>query len=521
MQSSKESTFPQVKATSAATHAQHMVRKGEHDTALAGKAAASHTHASTAITDWASAVHATVDAWLTDSWSIGWSGGVASVNLKDGGHLSEDAGGVFINVASLAAALPAAANDHVAATVLSSDTISFSISGQQITGSVILASGGGLEVAGGLKCNFGTGAGEVAEGNHTHANDHAALTKQNSNSIALTLAGQELTASLKRAAGDANQVQLNESASGVSVPVGTTSSTCAKGDHTHAVATSGSAGFLSAADKVKLDAAVAGAPDCESMFQSVPTLSLNDYIGGRVRFSHAIRVKEYIASAPSAVSPAAAVTPEFAGLNPSTYAVFGDGEQLAEHSPSDLVIPPNQWIRLKAGGAMPAGTEARVVWQRSAHPRWRVNVPGAGVWPFFGTQHIDMTGTLPLGGLSAADLTGLVDPAPAAVYQNVLTSVGAAFFTGSFPGHSVGTIYTVRFHFRTSGGSPGDVVLDLQAVGETTVNATGVDLIALVGNNHGYIHELQVKPDASGIITAKVIPNVGGLTWSGLEIIEN
>jgi hypothetical protein len=87
-------------------------------------------------------------------------------------------------------------NDHVAVTVTDSTTIDFTLTGQDITASVI----------------FGVTATTVAQGNHTHTNDHIATTVTDTTSIDLTITGQQISAA---------------------AIFGATAGTIAEGNHTH------------------------------------------------------------------------------------------------------------------------------------------------------------------------------------------------------------------------------------------------------------------------------------------------
>lgn len=91
--------------------------------------------------------------------------------------------------------------------------------------------------------------------------NHAAVTKLDTTSVTLTLAGQQISAAvrLKSASFTATEGQVLATADGLVVVLGTGANQAAAGNHTHSTATAGAAGFMSAADKAKLDGVAAGA----------------------------------------------------------------------------------------------------------------------------------------------------------------------------------------------------------------------------------------------------------------------
>lgn len=106
---------------------------------------------------------------------------------------------------------------------------------------------------GGIKVDLGTSNTQAAYGDHTHANDHVAVTANptQSHTISVTVAaGQLLSADVVLKANGG----LTTDANGLFVLTGTTANTIAAGDHTHSNATTSAAGFMSSADKVKLNA---------------------------------------------------------------------------------------------------------------------------------------------------------------------------------------------------------------------------------------------------------------------------
>ena len=98
---------------------------------------------------------------------------------------------------------------------------------------------------------FGTGSQQVARGNHTHAQLHDAVTVANSDTLALGVSVQQVSGSVRlNLSPGAAATALASDSSGLYVPSGTLALT----GHGHSSATPSAAGFMSATDKVNLDA---------------------------------------------------------------------------------------------------------------------------------------------------------------------------------------------------------------------------------------------------------------------------
>lgn len=98
----------------------------------------------------------------------------------------------------------------------------------------------------GVGLNFGTLYGQAARGNHRHPNDHKAATGGSTNSAAVTITPGQIvkaTVTLDPAG------HLEATSSGVRVKA----ADFAAPTHSHSNATTSAAGFMSAADKAKLD----------------------------------------------------------------------------------------------------------------------------------------------------------------------------------------------------------------------------------------------------------------------------
>lgn len=135
--------------------------------------------------------------------------------------------------------------DHAAATGDATNSATVSVDGSQvITANVRLKTDGALAVdSDGVYADVGTGSTQVAAGNHTHSDyesrlaaleavDHAILTKGDTNSISLSLAGaggQTLTANARLKTNGGLAVDVD----GIYADVGTGATQVAAGNHTH------------------------------------------------------------------------------------------------------------------------------------------------------------------------------------------------------------------------------------------------------------------------------------------------
>lgn len=120
-----------------------------------------------------------------------------------------DAAAVRATLGLLSGATTAA---HDPVTVTDSSSINFTLTGQDITAVAI----------------FGTGAGTVSEGNHSHANDHVAATVLDTASINMSISGQQISADAIFGTGAGVVAEGNHAHT-----FGTTAGTYAEGNHSH------------------------------------------------------------------------------------------------------------------------------------------------------------------------------------------------------------------------------------------------------------------------------------------------
>lgn len=269
MNSFKATTIESLKVTGAPVDPTDVVRLRDLQDETSG--IDSHTHPAADITDWDEAVDARVAQLVHSSHSItvGYDAAAdelsGEVRVRAGGGLNVDADGLGCDFGSGEQQVPRGNHSHAqlhdAVTVADTDTLDLTLAGQQVSGSVKLASASALKVVSGqgLAVDIGDASGQAAAGNHTHDELHAPVTKTNSTSVAITLTGQEITAEVVvDPAPPDGHGRLVKGAYGLYAELGEESGQAARGDHTHSPATTSVDGFLSAADKVKLDSLPAG-----------------------------------------------------------------------------------------------------------------------------------------------------------------------------------------------------------------------------------------------------------------------
>lgn len=140
-------------------------------------------------------------------------------------------------------------------TVIDSNSIDLLLSGNQISATLNLEPGGGLQsTPSGVGLIWGpTNGGEgpdgtVAPGNHSHILLHQPLTTSNSQSIVFSLDEPDQVLSAGVICDPAPPTGFGIIAvgvDGISAVLGTTSETAAAGDHSHTIVTTGAAGFMS------------------------------------------------------------------------------------------------------------------------------------------------------------------------------------------------------------------------------------------------------------------------------------
>jgi hypothetical protein len=283
-----------------AADAGEAVRLGEVEALLADKSDTDHVHLAAHVTDLSAAVHLELSDRLGDSSSIGWlhgsgtgsDGHVPAVIVKPSGglELTED-GVAVVSSGTGAFALREYVDDlaHDPVTGSGTGNITLTIGEDQVLDAEVKLAPNpdgirlGEDAGGRLYVVAGSGTDEAARGDHDHGGDYEMplLVENVGHTVLLTLSGTEtesrtLSADVVLDADPVGHgyagIALREGAQGLFVPVGGSGTEAAAGDHVHAAATSDEAGFMSAADKVKLDGLVGeGGPFAFRHFDEVPS----------------------------------------------------------------------------------------------------------------------------------------------------------------------------------------------------------------------------------------------------------
>jgi hypothetical protein len=309
-----------------------------------------HTHTASQITDFSAAVAAILGAYDFPN----------DVVLSPGGGIVEAVDGLRVD----SGVVSFIGHSHVAADVTDFDTAIFAtlqnqlvntssihwgFNGSQWSGVVQVAPSGGLRLTqNGVDADFGTGTNQVARGDHTHALLHNPLTLAASNTLAMSLATQQLTAEVKLKTGggiiyDGDGLKLDSgvinpvvethdpvtvvnsiglrlwisedqvlsglpvidpspgagfgklalNGAGLVVVLGDGADEAAAGDHGHTVATTSEDGFMSSADKLRLDGLAEGIVSVQTnapFFREAPAIA-NEYLLGKYAWQTAVYLR--------------------------------------------------------------------------------------------------------------------------------------------------------------------------------------------------------------------------------------
>lgn len=224
-----------------------------------------HTHNVSDIVDFADGVRTQTSALLLNSASIEWVkgdagfSGVVRTKTNDG-ILIDPTDGLYLDFGTGANQVARGNHTHTQLhdplTLAPSATLSLSLNNQQLSAEVLLAALGGLLVNSGLAVDFGAGQNQAARGDHTHPGlGGASLNVANTDSLSLFLDDSNLLSGVVRldAAPSFGRGRISSGSAGLYVVLGVTSDVAAAGNHGHNTATDSSDGFMSAADKTKLD----------------------------------------------------------------------------------------------------------------------------------------------------------------------------------------------------------------------------------------------------------------------------
>ncbi len=547
-------------ANNAATAPHHAVRLTEFQTALSGVAPVSHQHVAANITDFAAATKIVIGLYIVDGDTVTWYADgtyyTASVKLKTGGGLLSDTNGVYVNVGSGVGAI--AAGDHTHAqlhdpvTLGPSLSLGLTLNGQILAGEVILAPNGGLKATiSGVAVDFGSSHTQVARGDISGSGVGPTFGASSTMTLTEDVNGNVTGAVKLSASPSAGNAPLTILSDGLAVPLGTTASTPAAGNHTHGLATESADGFLSAADKRTLDQMLVLLQLDQSVsftrHDACPAAQTgvdSGYIGGRHRWGTAMQI---LNANVVALAPTANVTLglELNGVVQETLTIPSgtpntEVNNFKDYTSDDLVLPANTYARWRvlSGVGVIENEASRVNISLSLRPSIssfsaiRINCGGGAQSPYVTDAYFDSGAAQTTS--HAIDLTGVTNPAPLAVYQSCRRQT----FTQSpvnyvIPGLARGVTYTVRLHFadfiNDSFGTPmvGAQRFDINVIGATTSSVSLYDICAAVGNYVATVQEFTTTPDTNGAITVQLVPRVPTGGWiatyacqiNGIELI--
>jgi hypothetical protein len=146
----------------------------------------------------------------------------------------------------------------------------------------------------------------------------------------------------------------------------------------------------------------------------------------------------------------------------------------------------------------------------------RINCGNNGAIPPF-IADTDFSGGAGKTRTNVIDLTGVVNPAPMAVYQS---QHYASPFTYTIPGLAAASSHVVRLHFAETNplnNAPNKRKFSVAINGTTQIS--NLDLFATVGLNHAYIKEFSLPANSSGQYVLSFTASIDSATISGIEVL--
>lgn len=428
-------------------------------------------------------------------------------------------------------------HDPVALT--SGVTVVWSQNGQLLGAEVRFGANKGLKTdSEGLALDFGTGAGQVATGNHGHAQLHDALTVVSGATVALSLggtSGQQLTAEVILASGGA----LTSGVGGLAVDLGPGATQAAVGNHTHGDATQSAPGFLSIADKQKLDlyGALLNADQCVPFYRG-DVCPPGEYVGGRRRFGQAMQIVEMHLTAVPPVGRACVLGLEVNGLVIEQIGIPAGTpptEVLNQKTLSGIYVSANQYVRLLmvSGVGTIENEAAHVDCALTVKPAiaslssLQINAGGGAVSPFSADAFYGAGGSTQSDN-SAINLGSVTGPAPQAVYQSARVKYNDVNpFSYLFNGLARGISYTVRLHFaELFWSASGKQRMNIAVIGKTTATLNNYDTLNETSGAKykAVIREFTVEPDSNGQMEVRLTPvastdSTYNISINGLELV--
>lgn len=529
-------TAPNVTLANPASAAHHAVRKEEFDAAITSVSSGQSTLD-------AGDVALIVEGLQVDTWSIQWvpgSGLCANVRLAAQGNIYVGVNGLYASGLSPLGHTHSQLHDPV--TVVDGNSIDFTLAGQQLTGEVKLDVNPGLEIAaGGLRAFFGSGQNDVARGNHSHALLHSPVTLQSTSTVTLSIGAspQMIRADVKLDADPPGARILNTSA-GLYVPTNNSSGAAAY-NHTHANATQGADGFMSASDKVKLDTVtVLLQLETPSLYPRHDFLAEGEYVGGKKRWNQRMQVTRVNLTALAPILPQLLQLEVAGALTGETIYIPSGVDQTEvtnEVTLTNRFIETGEYARWKCVSGIPASSgienaasmihvEMNVQAAVASAPVVRVNAGGSAATPFAADAYFD-TGASTLTVINAINVSAVSNPAPQAVYQSARAKLNdSVALNYTIPGLAKGIDYTVRLHFAELRFTASlSQLMKLEVMGATTQTLNSYDIFGVAGARYkADIREFTVRADAAGQIRVRVTPLLtsGGqhhLSINGIEIV--
>jgi hypothetical protein len=410
---------------------------------------------------------------------------------------------------------------HAAVTAVDTSSVAVTLTGQEISAAVRLKSGGGLLVTdSGVEVDLGSGATQAAAGDHTHAELHDPATVLSSASIALALASQQVTGSVKLSSNPTGGSKLAVDGEGLYVVTDSGVGSAASAGHTHPLATPASDGLMSSVDKQKLD-------NYQELFQAqAPVLfyrldeaAVGEYVGGRYQWGQDMEVvgANVVASAP--VGSAVLMELQVAGLGTGAYLTIPAGAANAEvvnaAAYSELFIESGAYARwvVSSGTAEVVDSASQIHLAMNVRPaagtvpEKRINAGGAAVSPFAVDAYYNYG--VVASTATAIDLTAATDPAPEAVYQTARTKIyDPTWLTYLITGLGRGVSYTVRLHFAEFYWSlSGEQQFGITVSGLTSQSVAGHDTLALAGAKYkAVIREFTLQASVGGTVSVILKP---------------
>jgi hypothetical protein len=165
-----------------------------------------------------------------------------------------------------------------------------------------------------------------------------------------------------------------------------------------------------------------------------------------------------------------------------------------------------------SGGTSTPSNQASAATQAGTGGPIQINAGGPAVNPFLADQ--DFTGGRTINHANTINLTGVTNPAPAAVYQTA--RIGN--FTYTVPGFGAGSNHTVRLHFaETFWTAAGKRVFNVSINGTQVL--TSFDIFAAAGaQNKAIIEQFPANANSSGQFVITFTTVVDNALISGIEI---